>query len=147
MLCTWSSETIFQVADYSSVNGTPTRETVYTTSHHIWFIPLCTWWLRGRRHLLEPRHLWLSVLWILAVSAGTAVVVPLECVEWESPVHGKGERGEERGIGGAGGPSPFFGAEGEVKVFFSFAPFSPLSLSPLSNPPLSPSPLSFLKSA
>jgi len=88
MVYTWSPQTIFQIANYNSVHGEPTRETIYTTSHHLWFIPICVWWMRGRGYKLYASHLLFSALWILAVSALTAQIVPLECVEWESPKAG-----------------------------------------------------------
>jgi hypothetical protein len=85
MLFTWSSQTIFQIANYNSVDGEPTRETVFTTSHHMWFIPLCVWWFRSQGLRLDASHLWWSAVWICLVSAMTAFIVPLECVHWDSP--------------------------------------------------------------
>ncbi|GMI21200.1 hypothetical protein TrRE_jg4485 [Triparma retinervis] len=82
------NQTIFDIGDYGGVGRTVTFGTVWTNLHHVWFMPVCVSYLRGGGRTLSARDLHRSVLWICAVSAMTACVVPMECVTYEHPVYG-----------------------------------------------------------
>ena len=79
----WSSDAgLFAIADYNSVDGRHVSfGSVYVSSHHLWFIPLCIWWMRGREYKLSLKHLLYSIVWVLFVSGLTVLVVPLGCVD------------------------------------------------------------------
>ncbi|GMH91504.1 hypothetical protein TrST_g5329 [Triparma strigata] len=70
----------FGIADYNSSTGEAEWATIITTSHHLWYMPMCCLYFRSIGVKLEIKHLYWSILWILVVSAGTAMVVPLGCI-------------------------------------------------------------------
>ncbi|GMI24660.1 hypothetical protein TrCOL_g10370 [Triparma columacea] len=90
MLYNWDiGKTIFDIGDYGGVGRQVTFATVWTNLHHIWFMPICVYYLRSIGRRLTPSDLHCSVLWICFISAATACVVPMECVEYDHPVHGR----------------------------------------------------------
>ena len=90
MLYNWDiGKTIFDIGDYGGVGRQVTFATVWTNLHHIWFMPICIYYLRSIGRKLTPSDLHCSVVWICFISAATACVVPMECVEYDHPVHGR----------------------------------------------------------
>ena len=77
-----SKNTIFGIADYSTSSGEIVPATIATTSHHLWYMPLCVAYMRVCNTPLTKFHLYCSIAWICLVSAGTALIVPLECVNF-----------------------------------------------------------------
>jgi hypothetical protein len=58
------NQTIFDIGDYGGVGREVTFATVWTNLHHVWFMPVCIWYLRkiGRKLVIMDLHR--SVLWI-----------------------------------------------------------------------------------
>jgi len=74
----------FDVADYNSISGRPTFLSVYTTTHHLWFLPLCFGYLLACKPPQKKicfRHLLHANYWVMFVSFVSVLVVPVECVD------------------------------------------------------------------
>ena len=67
-------KTVFGIADYNSSSGQPEYATIITTSHHLWYMPLCVTYMRYRTLPLTNFHHYCSIFWICAVSAFTAFI-------------------------------------------------------------------------
>ena len=76
----------FNIADYNGIDGSPTFLSIYTTTHHLWFMPLCFHCLKNNHrychsnNLNFKQHLLIANYWIMFVSFMTVLIIPLECV-------------------------------------------------------------------
>ena len=69
------------IADYNSLSGKPTFLSVFTTTHHLWFMPLCIVYLRSNSFVLRWKHLKFSSYWIMFIGTITIIYIPMQCVD------------------------------------------------------------------